>query len=143
MLRPSSLDTIGLNTSLEGTCIEFSKHTRINVHYNGVDIQSLDDAITISLYRFLQEALNNAAKHGKAKNVWVSLTRDSEQVNLMVKDDGIGFILKNVTEKQNKKGLGLIGIRERIELLKGTLFIESKEYKGTTLIAQIPLENKR
>ena len=143
MLRPASLDTIGLNTSLEGMCIDFSKHTRINVQYQGTDVRGLDDAITISLYRFLQEALNNAAKHGKAKYIWVSLNRDSEQVNLTVKDDGIGFISKNIMEKQSKKGLGLVGTQERLELLKGKLIIESTEKIGTTLIAQIPLEDRR
>jgi signal transduction histidine kinase len=83
----------------------------------------------------VQEALTNCARHAKAKSVLVSLYTEPEDVVVLIQDDGIGFNSKPSV----RGGLGLLGIRERVEALEGSMFISSRPNGGTTLQVQIPI----
>jgi signal transduction histidine kinase len=93
--------------------------------------------ITICLYRLLQESLGNIRKHANAKHVEVSLSGDNQQVELRVKDDGDGFNFAD-----NKKGLGLTSMQERVRPLRGHVHIESTPGRGTLVTVRIPLPSE-
>jgi two-component system sensor histidine kinase UhpB len=145
-LRPPALDTLGLNPTLEGFCREFSRRTQIHTEYSGAEIPALPQMADITLYRFLQEALNNVAKHANASRVSVVLFCDDKLVSLTVSDNGKGieheggfidpqWLLKN-------RCLGLLGLRERFGLLGGQFQIESRPGSGTQLVGMLPLNGK-
>ena len=95
----------------------------------------LSDSQRTCIYRVVQEALTNCARHAKAKNVLVSLRTQEDDIVVLVQDDGVGF--DSIASARG--GLGLLGIRERVEALDGKLHISSQPNKGTTLQVQIPL----
>jgi signal transduction histidine kinase len=136
-LRPPALDILGLNLALEDLCYEFARRTKLVVDYAGADAPVLPGAITINLYRILQEALTNVAKHAQASHVWVTLHCDSDRVTLSVEDDGRGFDPGSKLFGQ-PGGVGLLGMRERLALLGGSLEIEAQPGRGTRLMAQAP-----
>lgn len=140
-LHPPSLDTVGVGPTLEGFCHDFARRTQLKVTYQGVDLPTLPDASNISLYRLLQEALTNVARHARAKNVKVSLSADEKTIVLSIKDDGRGFDVQKVIQDETRVlGIGLLGMQERVELLGGTFTIESEPGQGTCLTATIPWE---
>lgn len=133
-LRPSMLDDLGLEPALEWQGREFSRHTGVpsSVQVSGV-LDDLSDAQRTSIYRVVQEALTNCARHAKAKNVLVSVRAEDNLVEVVVQDDGVGF------DARSRGGLGLLGIQERVQALEGSLKIASERGKGTTLRVEIPL----
>jgi signal transduction histidine kinase len=135
-LRPSMLDDLGLEPALQWQGREFSRHTGVpaNVQVSGV-LDDLSDAQRTSIYRLVQEALTNCARHAKAKNVLVSVQAKDNQVVVVIQDDGIGF----EPAARSRSGLGLLGIQERVQALDGSLKIASEANKGTVLRAEIPL----
>jgi PAS domain S-box-containing protein len=137
-LRPPALDAIGLNPTLEGLCRDFARRTDIVIDYSGSELPPLPDAANITLYRTVQEALTNVVKHAQASRVGVSLTLGSGLITLMVEDDGLGFDPQATAAIKSFQGFGLMGMKERLELLDGRLQIESSPSQGTRLIAQIP-----
>ena len=141
-LRPPELDTVGLNPALEGFCRDFSRRTQLAIHYVGADLPPLPDTIGISLFRFLQEALTNVAIHASADRVDVHLSRREGLIRLSVADDGKGGGWKMSPPGKRPSGLGLLGMRERLELLGGWLEVESNPGSGTLLAAHIPWEAK-
>ena len=96
-------------------------------------LDDLSDAQRTSIYRVVQEALTNCARHAKAKNVLVSVRAEDNLVEVVVQDDGVGF------DARSRGGLGLLGIQERVQALEGSLKIASERGKGTTLRVEIPL----
>jgi two-component system NarL family sensor kinase len=139
-LRPAALENLGLNTALQAFARAFAQRTQINVAYNGLAISNLPEAVEIGLYRFLQEALTNVVRHAQAKSMQVQLQSDANTISLTVVDDGQGFDVPHVLSNlQYKEGVGLAGMKERIESVGGQLTITSEIGKGTTLIAWIPL----
>ena len=145
-LRPPELDAVGLNGTLGGYCSEFARRTDLPIQYTGVEILNLTDAVNISFYRVLQEALTNAAKHARASSVKVKLSRRRRMVRLSVEDNGQGFNPR-VQMRQAKShdfpqagGIGLLGMQERFELLGGRLDVKSRPGMGTRLVAQAPTE---
>lgn len=138
-LRPPELDAVGLNDTLEGYCREFAQRTHLRIDYSGEESLGLSDAGTICLYRFLQEALTNVARHAEATTVDVRLRRSHEAVTLSVEDDGRGFVRPLGSGRGNNGlGIGLVGMRERFELLGGRVDIESTPGKGARLVASVP-----
>ena len=138
-LRPPELDAVGLNPTLEGFCREFAQLTQLYIDYSGAELPTLPDTFSISFYRFLQEALANVAKHAMATRVRVELSHNADAVSLMVEDDGRGFIPgRPATGAGQSKGIGLLGMEERFELLGGRLKVESRPGQGTRLVAQVP-----
>lgn len=138
-LRPAALDDLGLHPALEGYCLDFAAHTRLVIHYQGVEPPILPDAAKITLYRFLQEALTNVARHAQATAVQVKLGFDEGYVNLMVVDNGRG-LWEQMSERENGRveGMGLSGMMERLQLVGGHLQIQSQPEGGTQLTACVP-----
>jgi len=142
-LRPPELDVVGLNPTLEDYCHDFAEHARLSIDYAGTELPELPDAVTICFYRVLQEALTNVAKHAHASHVWVALRCDADTLSLSVEDDGQGFdVPTEVSVARQPRGIGLVGMRERLELLRGRLEIKSRPGQGTRLVAYAPREDR-
>jgi len=140
-LRPAALDDLGLNPALEGFCADFAERTPFAIDYEGEEPPPLSDAVNISLYRFLQEALTNVLKHAAATNVSVCLQTVKNEVQLIVEDNGVGFDVQNVESTlAPAKGIGLSGMQERLQLVGGWLKIESQTGSGCRLVAGVPLQ---
>jgi PAS domain S-box-containing protein len=132
-IRPPELDVAGLNLSLQEFCRNFSDLTNFPIEYHGSEIPGLPEAISINLYRFVQEAVTNVAKHAQAKFIDIKLSYSDGLIYLSVIDDGKGFDPGN-----RSGGIGLLGINERIQLLGGKLDISTRPDHGTRITAMIP-----
>jgi len=138
-LRPPALDAMGLGPTLEGFCHDFAQRTRLSIDYLGPELPILPEAVNICLYRLLQEALTNVAKHACANQVCVTLRYGAETISLSVEDDGQGFDRQaRLSVSGWPMGIGLLGMQERLESLGGQLEIESWPEKGTRLVARLP-----
>jgi signal transduction histidine kinase len=135
-LRPSMLDDLGLGSAVQWQARQFAKQTGIpvNVQIGGIPPR-LPEPHRTCIYRVVQEALTNCARHAKAKSIDIVIASQPEGVWVSIKDDGIGFDPSNV----RGRGLGLIGMQERVIDLGGDLTFTSQAYKGTVLSAKIPL----
>lgn len=135
-LRPSMLDDLGLEPALQWQGREFSRHTGVpsTVQVEG-DFDDLDDQVRTCIYRVVQEALTNCARHAQASHVEVSVTKQSENVQVVIKDDGMGFDVG----KKTRTGMGLIGMKERVQSLSGELTIASSKDGGTAVTLSIPV----
>ncbi len=146
-LRPPALDAVGLNATLEDFCREFAGRTGLDIDYVGdgsFEPAGLPDAVSICLYRCLQEALANVARHAEAGRVDVALYPEGEEVCLSVEDDGQGFDADSVLSLAGRPaGIGLVGMRERVELLGGSLTLSSAPGRGTYLKACLPVDAGR
>lgn len=137
-LRPAALEELGLNEALNTYVKEWSKHFKVSadIHTKIAGNKRLVPVIEVNLYRILQEALHNIAKHAEATNVSVLLENPDHRVILIVEDDGIGFDVEE--NAYNTQKLGLIGMAERASLLDGEIEIESAIGKGTTVYVRVP-----
>src|SRR5215469_11795007 len=133
-LRPSMLDDIGLEAALQWQGREFSRHTgvtaRIEVEGN---LDDLSDAQRTCMYRVVQEALTNCARHAKANDVVVYVRATDSGVLVRITDDGVGFDVRS-----SRGGLGLLGMQERVKALCGNLKMSSQKMKGTTIQIWLP-----
>jgi signal transduction histidine kinase len=135
-LRPQALDDFGLVPALERLGEAFGEKSGITVDVQAnLDATRLPAEIETALYRIVQEALTNVAKHSGATRVSVVVTRRAGLVTAVVEDDGKGFGAR----PGEGDGLGLIGMKERVGLLDGRLAIESTEGAGTTVVAEVPV----
>ncbi len=135
-LRPSALDDFGLVPALERLAEAFGEQSGIRVDIQAnLDSARLPEEIETALYRIVQEALTNVAKHAAAKRVSVVVTRRENAVMAVIEDDGQGFGAGG----GSGGGLGLAGMKERVGLLGGRLAIESTEGAGTTVVAEVPM----
>ncbi|HSH81943.1 MAG TPA: PAS domain S-box protein [Herpetosiphonaceae bacterium] len=140
-LRPPALDAVGLNLTLEGYCRGFAARTGLAVDYAGMEMPELPDTVNITLYRVLQEALTNVAKHARARRVRVALGHAVGTLMLLIEDDGRGLDKQALAAgSRPTTGIGLIGMQERVELLGGRLEIDAGRGHGTRLAAYVPLE---
>jgi len=141
MLHPAVIDDDGLVKGLEWYADVFTKQTGIatKVTIHGLPVRIIGQPAT-HCFRIVQEALNNAAKHSGSKTALVDMTFSPTTLILKVKDFGRGIA---PTKKPNQRGLGLIAIRERVELLGGKLDVHSDEGEGTTLTLEMPLDQAR
>jgi signal transduction histidine kinase len=137
-IRPTMLDTLGLKTTLQNHCREYSIRSGLPVTLE-IDekLPELSDIYSITLYRFLQETLTNVLKHSKANHVWVELSLDEQEIALTIQDNGIGFTIEDTSPT---KGIGLTGLRERLLLVGGNLTVTSAHGKGTIISAHLPIE---
>jgi len=138
-LRPPALDTLGLHQALEDYCHKTARQTGLHIQYAGDDIPALPSEIAITLYRVAQEALTNTIKHARARRIAVTLKTLPHMVRLFVLDDGAGF--NPQADAQQREGIGLLGMEERIEALGGRMTLVSQKDKGTALLAEIPWRN--
>jgi len=141
-LRPSTLDDLGILATISWFCREFQTiYYGIRIKQQ-VEIQEDDvpDPLKIIVYRVLQEALNNIAKHSKADLVRLSLRKKDGTMELAIEDNGLGFDPNYVPSIENsRKGIGIASMKERIELSGGTFAIESGTGAGTTIRSSWPL----
>jgi len=138
-LRPTILDDLGLVPALQFLAQGVSKRTNqtISVHASLKD--RLPTTVEIALYRIVQEALKNAAKHSRARNVHIQVDRSAGRVRCSVNDDGTGFDVPAVLARKGDGGLGLLGMQERLNAMGGSLHIESSPGQGTSLLISVPL----
>jgi two-component system sensor histidine kinase NreB len=137
-LSPRTLEEMGLIAAIRKEARELSKSTGMQSHLNlPANLRDLDDDIELAIYRAVQEALNNVAKHSQAKSFSVQLETTPEQARLRVGDDGIGF-----TGTSRSRSFGLFGMRERIAVLGGTVRVRTRPGKGTQILVNVPLSSK-
>jgi signal transduction histidine kinase len=139
-LRPTALDDLGVEAAIANYLEKWSERFNLDVDFVGsLQGRRLSAPIEITLYRVLQEAMTNVAKHANAKNISVVLEADIDEARLIVEDDGTGFILEQsgVSATQTSR-FGLLGIRERLALVGGSLVIETAPCCGTALFCRIP-----
>jgi two-component system, NarL family, sensor histidine kinase DevS len=135
-LRPKVLDDFGLVPALERLTGAFAEQTGIDVDLEaGAVSERLPPEVETAIYRIVQESLTNVVKHSHAQRVSVLLTRAKGRIKAVIEDDGKGFD----PGAARSDGIGLIGMRERIELLDGTLAVESSETSGTTVALEVPV----
>jgi signal transduction histidine kinase len=134
LLRPSMLDDLGLVPALEWQAREVSKRTGLRVEVTADENASeLPDEHKTCIYRVVQEALHNCARHAQARSVMVQVRQQPSQIVLSVEDDGRGFDARRV------RGLGLVGMEERVHHLGGALRVHSRPGSGTTIAVVLPL----
>ncbi len=140
-LRPMSLDDIGLIPTLERFVLNFQDENGIITSFKTKG-QYLDikPVISLTVFRIIQEAMNNTKKHAQAKNLLINLEFTDKNLRLCIYDDGKGFDVENTKPKSDdiNSGFGLVSIRERVELLGGTFEINSKSGNGTRMTIVIP-----
>lgn len=139
-LRPTILDDLGLLPALDFLSKGMSHRAGLPITVEGVSEGRLPPVVETTLYRNVQEALNNVVKHAGARKVVVRVIRHPGAVHCSVQDDGNGFDVSGALALDGQRGLGLVGIRERLDSLRGTLQINSSPRKGTELLMQIPLK---
>lgn len=139
-LRPTLLDDVGLVAGMEWQAGEFSKRTGIecNVSFEPEEI-SLDDNISVDIFRIFQEALTNVVRHAEATRIDVSLKVDKGRLYLEIRDNGKGIEEKEIS---GPRSFGLMGMRERVYSWGGELRISGAQGKGTTLIVDLPIDEK-
>jgi signal transduction histidine kinase len=140
-LRPPVLDDQGLLPALEDLAGVVSRRTGLRVKVESPEYKRCPKRIETALYRIVQEALTNASKHARARSVEVRLSCDGRSVCCSIEDDGIGLKHQDPSEGRARRGLGLIGIRERVQILGGICDMQSTPGQGTTLNVRLPLEN--
>ena len=134
-LRPRALDDFGLVPALERLTSSLTEHTGIAVDFeSALGDERLPSELETALYRIVQESLTNVVKHARATRSSVLVARRETAVVVVIEDDGQGFD----AERTRGDGLGLLGMRERAELVDGVLTIESGENGGTTILAEVP-----
>lgn len=138
-LRPTALSDFGLVVASSNYVKSWSKHFGVHaeLHTTGMEKDRLTDEVETVLYRVLQEALTNVAKHAEASSVSILLERRSNQVSLIVEDNGVGFDGAEAFGAR-RKGVGLVGMRERVTLVGGAIEIESVPGAGVTIVVRIP-----
>jgi PAS domain S-box-containing protein len=132
-LHSSELEFLGLTVATERLCREFARQYGIDVDYQVKSVPRLDSKVALCFYRIIQECLRNIGKHSKAKRVGLELVGKPNRLQLTVTDDGIGF----EPSGHHGTGLGLLSMRERINLIGGHLMIRSVPGKGTKVTASL------
>jgi signal transduction histidine kinase len=135
LLRPSMLDDLGLLPAVEWYAREMSRRGETEVEVRAENISdALSDPLKLCVYRMVQEALNNANRHAHAKNVIVELKQSANSISVKIEDDGSGF------DPKRTRGMGLLGMEERVKRLGGSINIESRPGTRTIIRAELPIE---
>jgi len=139
-LHSSKLDYLGLVAAAKSVCKELSRDQNVEVAFQSEDLpRDLPKEVSLCLFRVLQEALQNAVKHSRARRFEVAFTATLTEIQLTVHDSGIGF---DPEKAVSSHGLGLTSMKERLKLVGGMLSVESKPEQGTTIHASVPLSRK-
>ncbi len=139
-IRPTMLDDLGLLPALDFLAEGISKRSGVAITVEGSTKGRLPPTVETTLYRNVQEAFNNVIRHAQARKVAVIVTREAHAVHCSVRDDGVGFDVSAVTTAHGERGLGHVGMRERLDSLHGTLLITSVQGQGAEVLMYIPLE---
>jgi two-component system sensor histidine kinase UhpB len=137
-LHPATLDIVGLEIAVKGLCRDFERQHGLQIRYSSRDVpRQLERSVSICAFRIAQEALRNVVKHSGATAAIVELSKEGNRLVLSVSDSGNGFDPNAVDERA---GLGLISMRERLRLIKGQLSIQSMPRAGTRIRVEVPLD---
>ena len=131
-MMPEALVKFGLDTALRDFCNDINQSGALQVNYQSIGMEGANVAHTtaITIYRIVQELINNTMKHAAAKTAIVQVSKTSEIITITVEDDGVGF---NPVLLQQAKGIGWTNIQSRLEYLKGKLDIQAEPGKGTSV----------
>lgn len=140
-LRPSVLDDLGLVPALERLTLDISRvhDVEVSLETSGLTEPRLPEVVEVTVYRIVQEALNNTVKYAEAHTAHVRVLRSGDELAVTIQDDGRGFTALSDQKLMADGHLGLAGMRERATLLGGSLVIESKPGAGTVVRARLPL----
>jgi two-component system, NarL family, sensor histidine kinase UhpB len=140
-LRPATLDDLGLVAALEAYTEAYAARIPLPLEFSALgfddQVERLPPQVELVLYRVVQEALTNVAKHASAQRVRVALRLNAHEVVAVVADDGLGFDVEDVM-RSRERGLGLFGMQERLGLVQGQLVIDSAPGRGTRIEARVP-----
>jgi len=137
-LHPSVLDDIGLEAALEQYCEEFEQRSGIATRFTSRNVpESLRPEIARSIYHIAQECMHNVSKHSQTKTVSVTLEFADEMLRLLVKDQGIGLSV----DQPGTRGIGFVAMKERANLVNGTLSIQSVTGAGTEVSVEVPMSH--
>jgi signal transduction histidine kinase len=138
-LRPAALDDLGLIPALHSFLKNFTARTGVRTRLTAfAEVEQIETARRTVLFRIAQEALTNVARHAKASRVEVNIQKRPDGVSMKIWDNGKSFAVDTVMNGKGRKRLGLLGMRERLEMVGGRFAVESALGKGTTITAQIP-----
>jgi len=138
-LHSSKLELLGLQGAAAGYCREVGDQHKVQVEFRAENMpRELPPEIALSVFRVLQEALQNAIKHSGSPRFHVLLTHDANEIRLAVHDSGRGF---DAAQAIKGRGLGLTSMKERVALVDGELSIESQRQEGTTVYVRVPLRS--
>jgi PAS domain S-box-containing protein len=141
-LRPALLDDLGLIPALRSYLKELAVRTSLRIHFTAfAGVEALDNVRRTMLYRVAQEALTNVARHAHARNATVRILKIPDAVRLEIRDDGKSFPAERLLSAKHGGRLGLLGMRERVEMVGGRFAIASAPGKGTMVTAEIPLDS--
>ena len=139
-LRPTILDDLGWIPAIRFLAEGVSRRANLSIQIKTTVEGRLSGPVEIALYRIVQEALTNSAKHAKAKRVVIQIGRKNRKLCCSIEDDGVGFDAQAVQSDSKRRGLGFIGMQERLNGIGGTLSIDSARGRGTKLLIQLPTE---
>jgi signal transduction histidine kinase len=141
-LRPAVLDDLGLIPALHSFMKDFSARNGVRTHLTAfAGVEKVDTARRTALFRVAQEALTNVARHAQAGRVEVSIQKLSDGICMKIMDDGKSFKVERVLHGKGSRRLGLLGMKERLEMVGGKFGVESNAGEGTTITAHIPLNH--
>jgi signal transduction histidine kinase len=139
-LHSSKLRYLGIVAAAKGFCQELAEQHKVEIDFAHGDVPpAVPEDISLCLFRVLQEALQNAVKHSGVRHIEVEIRGASDVIHLNVRDEGAGFDPEAVV---NNRGLGLVSMQERVNLVKGTFSIDSRPGRGTTIHARLPLSTR-
>ena len=132
---------MGVIAGMKSFCREFGARQKVEIDFSSDELsRPVSHEVSLCLFRIMQEALNNAAKHSRVSHSVVRLNGSSSELHLTISDDGAGF---GAELAMNKGGLGLISMRERVRLVGGTIAIDSKSMGGTTVHVRVPFDSEQ
>lgn len=142
-LRPKVIETMGLTLALKKLILDFRKNKGLNIRARVGNIDDIEfEGEPVNLYRIVQEALANLLHHAEAANVEILFQRGKQSLTIIIKDDGKGFLPKDIHCDDPRRGQGLSTMQERARLLKGELDIQSELGQGTTIRLNVPVRVK-
>jgi PAS domain S-box-containing protein len=141
-LRPSSINNFGLAASVKTLCDKFNAGGIISIKFevSNIDAEELEKDLEVTLYRVINELINNTLKHASAKNIDICLSKENEILTLAYHDNGKGFDLSGVMESNTNKGMGLSNIMSRIKAVNGTCSINKNNTAGTEVFIKVNLK---
>jgi signal transduction histidine kinase len=143
-LRPAVLDDLGLIPALHSFVKNFARRTRLHIGLKiFAGVEALDINKRTILYRVAQEALNNVSRHAQASRAEVRIQKQAQGIVMKIRDNGKSFSVDGALRVKGGKHLGLLGMRERLEMVGGTFCVESAPGQGTTIVAEIPFDKAR
>lgn len=145
-IRPVELDDLGLHDAIESHLWEFKQRSGIDADFrSNIDQFELAPVVSENVYRLIQESLNNILKHAQATNVLVEIHQcgsDQNRLSVKIHDDGIGTVEPNDTAIAGARRLGILGMRERVDLMGGTIELDAQPGQGTIISVNVPLEQE-